>query len=193
MPEKDISIGDVFGSLIVDRFETVGKNKTLVAKCVCGKEKVFWKKSAIVRQHSCGCRSDLTGLTGKQRRSWNLRLQGYKNGAKKRNLVWELSFQDFVDIASQNCHFCGSTPTVWDCISNAPSIQRDSPKSLWKDYLISVSGVDRFDSSKGYTLENCVPCCTNCNRAKSDMSFENFKTHVEKMYKWLLQNPKNEK
>lgn len=192
MAKDPIQIGDVFGCLTVDRFELKGKNKTLVAKCLCGNEKVFWKTGAVKRQTSCGCRSNLTGFTGKQRRSWNLRLQGYKSGAKKRNLCWGLSFQDFVDICSQNCFYCNAEPQQWDCISNAPSIQKDSPKSVWKDYLIFVNGVDRFETNKGYVKENCVPCCVYCNRAKSDMSFEDFKKHIERLSEWLLQRPKNQ-
>lgn len=192
MAKDLIQVGDVFGSLTVDRFELKGKNKTLVAKCSCGNEKVFWKTSAIKQQISCGCRSDLTGFTGKQRRSWNLRLQGYKNGAKKRGFVWELSFQDFVDISSKNCYYCNIEPQIWDCVSNAPSIQKDSPMSVWKDYLIYLNGIDRFDTTKGYTKDNCVPCCTYCNRAKSDMSFKDFKDHIERLSAWLLQKPKNQ-
>lgn len=31
------------------------------------------------------------------------------------------------------------------------------------------SGVDRIDSSIGYTIENCQPCCAKHNRLKSDI------------------------
>ena len=36
------------------------------------------------------------------------------------------------------------------------------------------NGVDRYDNELGYTVENCVPCCTRCNRMKSDMSVDDF-------------------
>lgn len=193
MAKDPISIGDQFGSLTVDRFELRKKNHVLVAKCICGKEKVFWKKSAIKAQKSCGCLSDLSGITGKQRRSWNSRLQGYKNGALKRNLLWELSFQDFVDICSKPCYYCNEPPKTWDCVSNAPSVQLNTPNSVSEDYKIRFTGVDRYDSKKGYTKENCVPCCVYCNRAKSDLSFEDFKAHIERISQWLLQKPKDEK
>jgi hypothetical protein len=38
------------------------------------------------------------------------------------------------------------------------------------------NGIDRLDSSKGYVLENCVPCCSEINWAKRVMSFEDFVT-----------------
>ena len=186
------SVGDRYGSLIIESFEHHGKNLVIVARCDCGGTKVFWKKSAITRQESCGC-SIRNGFTSKQRRSWNSRLQGYKSGARNRGLVWEPSLNEFVKIASQPCTFCGLPPKDWECVSNAPSVQKDSPNILPEDYLIKISGVDRLDNSKGYTLENSVPCCVYCNRAKSDLSFEDFKSHVERMYNWLSQNPKNQK
>jgi 5-methylcytosine-specific restriction endonuclease McrA len=36
--------------------------------------------------------------------------------------------------------------------------------------------LDRKDSNGDYTVENCVPCCWTCNRAKgASISFENFR------------------
>ena len=29
-----------------------------------------------------------------------------------------------------------------------------------------INGIDRVDNSKGYILENCIPCCKHCNRMK---------------------------
>lgn len=170
------------------RSELRGKNKVYICKCDCGKEKVFWKKSAITRQKSCGCRIDSAGLLGKQRRSMLSRLQGYKNGAKKRNFVWQLTYEQFVDISTKNCFYCNTEPKEWDCMTNSPSLKKDSPNVNPSDYKIKFTGIDRFDSKKGYTIDNVVPCCTFCNRAKSDLQFEQFKQNVEKAYKWLFQN-----
>lgn len=36
------------------------------------------------------------------------------------------------------------------------------------------NGIDRVDSSKGYSAENVVPCCKICNRGKANMSKEDF-------------------
>lgn len=30
----------------------------------------------------------------------------------------------------------------------------------------TYNGVDRLDSSMGYTPDNCVPCCWECNNMK---------------------------
>ena len=29
-----------------------------------------------------------------------------------------------------------------------------------------INGIDRLDNTKGYILENCIPCCKHCNRMK---------------------------
>lgn len=179
-------MAEKIGNFELLRTELVGKNKVWVCKCTCGNEKVFWKYSSITKQDTCGCGTDAVGLTAKQRRSVNSRMQGYKNGAKKRGFVWELTYEDFVKITQQNCFYCGSDAKEWDCITNAPSLQKDSPNVNPQDYKIKFSGVDRLNSSEGYTLDNCVPCCTYCNRAKSDLNLSEFKDHVRKMYQCLF-------
>jgi hypothetical protein len=195
MTKKDpeIVVGKKFGALTIQRFELRGKNNVVITACDCGKERVFWKKSAVKRQKSCGCGIDKNNLTAQQRRSWNFRIQGYKQGAKKRGYVWDLTFEDFVVVASQPCSFCGEPPRDWECFSNAPSVRKDSPLAKTALYVIKISGIDRLDNTQGYTKENSVPCCIYCNRAKSDLSFSDFKNHVEKMHQWLSQNLKKEK
>jgi hypothetical protein len=184
---EQLPAGSVIGNFTILRTELVRKNKTWVCQCLCGKEKVFWKYSAIQRQLSCGCCTDSCGLTGKQRRSIKLRMQGYKNGALKRNFEWGLTYEEFVDISTKPCFYCGIAPKKWDCMTSSPSLQKDTPKAVYKDYEIEFTGVDRVDSSKGYLFDNCVACCVYCNRAKSDLPLEVFKEHVERMYKWLYQ------
>jgi hypothetical protein len=44
------------------------------------------------------------------------------------------------------------------------------------------NGIDRVDNTKGYTLENCVPCCTRCNLAKHTMSLTAFKEWVAEVF-----------
>ena len=39
---------------------------------------------------------------------------------------------------------------------------------------ISTIGIDRVDNTKGYSVDNLVPCCTDCNKAKNALSQEQF-------------------
>lgn len=43
-------------------------------------------------------------------------------------------------------------------------------------------GLDRVDSSRGYTPDNVVPCCKTCNSAKSSLSLEEFRAWVRRVY-----------
>lgn len=180
-------MAEKIGSFTFVRTELVGKNKTWVVKCDCGEEKVFWKYSAILNQKTCGCGTDEVGNTGEQRRMLNSRLHSYKSGANKRGLDWNLTYEQFASITKQNCTFCGVEPQKINYFENAPSLQKESPNRDWSRYTIFFNGVDRVDSSEGYSEDNCVPCCTYCNRAKSDLSLEKFKSHVKRMYQWLYQ------
>ena len=94
--------GDLIGSFILKSTELVGKNKVWDCFCICGNVKRFWKFSAISRQKTCGCGTDSSGLSSKQARSMKSRMQGYKNGAKKRNFEWLLSYDDFVNKLRDN-------------------------------------------------------------------------------------------
>lgn len=184
-PHHSLSPGDKIRQWKFLRTETIQHNKTYLFLCVCGKEKRFWKLSAVSRAKSCGCGTDNAGLTAKQRRSMLSRMQGYKNGAKVRRLGWSLTYEDFVKLVQQPCFYCGGAPKKWNCVEGAPSIQKDSPHIIPKDYEIEFTGVDRFDSLQGYTVDNTVPCCVWCNRAKSNLTFNDFKLHVERMHLWL--------
>ena len=57
---------------------------------------------------------------------------------------------------------------------------------------LAFFGIDRIDSSKGYTPANCTVCCTLCNRLKSNLSLAIFfercdkvAKHCRRMHRWL--------
>jgi len=75
------------------------------------------------------------------------------------------------------------------------NIRRDcgiEPKQIRKDRLhlngdYVHNGIDRLDSSRGYILENCVPCCKVCNYAKRNMSVNDFLNWIKKVYNYNLE------
>ena len=71
----------------------------------------------------------------------------FKAEAKRDGKLEELyiTFEDFERFQSQKCHYCES----------------DLPET--------GRGIDRKDSSIGYTVENCVPCCWTCNNTKGHL------------------------
>lgn len=68
------------------------------------------------------------------------RYRVYKTGAKKRNLAFKLTLEDFEKMWDNNCHYCGDK--------------------------IDGIGIDRVDNNTGYIKSNTVPCCSVCNLMK---------------------------
>jgi hypothetical protein len=84
-----------------------------------------------------------------------------KKRAQERRYVFDISFNYFSRMMLSDCSYCGKF---------------DNP-----------NGVDRIDSSKGYSLDNCTPCCKRCNQMKWDMSIDEFKEHVKLIYFHLIE------
>jgi hypothetical protein len=88
----------------------------------------------------------------------------YRSQAKIRDLVFGLSCEEFEKFLNQSCFYCGLMPEK------------------------GFSGIDRKDSSIGYTLENCISCCGVCNLAKQSLTIGQFLEHVERIYKYRIAN-----
>ena len=96
-----------------------------------------------------------------------------KGNAKKRNIEWDLTVQDFGSIARKSCYYCNIQP------SKAPGQRERSP---------FYHGIDRVDNSLGYTFQNSVSCCAICNYAKHDLSIEDFKQWLTNCYNHTIVN-----
>lgn len=73
----------------------------------------------------------------------NKRYSTYQTRAKKKKINFELTKEEFDNITSQPCLYCGEYTEGKENV-----------------------GIDRIDSNKGYIKGNCVPCCANCNLGK---------------------------
>lgn len=132
--------------------------------CECGKE--FIRESKQIKRKdvkSCGCEK----LNFKYRLPFgeaHFRFieHAYKSSAKKRNIEWNLSREKFRELCLKKCFYCGREP---DKIYNPKSNKNVNG-------LMKISGIDRMNSHKGYMIENCVPCCEKCNKAKSAIEYE---------------------
>lgn len=71
------------------------------------------------------------------------KLNQLKNSANKRDIPWELTDENALIMITSSCTFCG-----------------------YLDLNETTNGIDRLDSSKCYTQNNCVPCCSHCNIMK---------------------------
>ena len=119
---------------------------------------------------SCGCGTGIaTSLRfTKHGSSKNLPLAWWKHRAKKRGIVVEISDDKAIEIISAPCWYCGLEYSI-ESRSYAGEIFRHN-------------GIDRIDSTKGYTEINCVSCCKNCNYAKRSLSQTTFFDLIQRIY-----------
>jgi hypothetical protein len=160
--------GKRFGRLVVLEVDakTVGGGRggpriRWICKCDCGKTKsISANKLNSGNTYSCGClRKEGTMQIEKGLAARHSVFSSYKRMAKRRNIDFMLSFDEFVSLTGQLCYYCGSGPL-------------NKFKAKNGDFI--YNGIDRVDNNMGYFTANCVPCCTNCNVAKRQLSVEDF-------------------
>ncbi len=83
------------------------------------------------------------------------RLKKYKASAESRGFEWKLTKDQFMVHWQKPCTHC-----------NEP---------------IETIGLDRIDSSLPYQANNVEPCCTTCNRLKSDWTTVAWYNHMNKI------------
>jgi len=145
----------------------------LLCRCICGNTKVI-QGSLITAGNtkSCGCRVQRSAQKRRLPNNAgviNQIILGYRRHAKRRGLRWALSVSAVRRIIALSCHYCNSPP------SNV-KITKNHRQGF------TYSGIDRVDSSVGYTEKNCVPCCKRCNKAKNDTPLEQFLIWVAAVY-----------
>lgn len=93
----------------------------------------------------------------------------YKDKASKRNIIFQLSKDEFRELTKLRCHYCNTEPNRVHRVNKRVG-------------HIIFNGIDRKDNTQGYILQNCVPCCYRCNTMKSNLSIEEFLEHIERIY-----------
>lgn len=154
------------------------KHTRKLAKCQCNCGNIFEARidSLNVRK---GCRLCGIKYGGENRilldneAAKRTYFSSYRNNAKTRNLTFLLIREEFDNIISQNCYWCGDSPKISNYLLNI------------KPHITNFycNGIDRLDNNLGYTIENCVPCCTNCNMMKKTLSSIDFIDKIIKIYK----------
>ena len=176
--EKRLQLtGQVFGKLTVVGFHSIytrGKKSSTtrwLCRCECGFETVVHGVDLKQgKQVSCGTGSCKNRLPNGEA-SFREIMRVYMRNAKARGINWVLTPDQFRTLIAGNCHYTVKAPTaIWRCKPHG-----------YSDTLV-WNGVDRLDSTKGYTIENCVPCCAEVNRAKMEMSHDDFVAMVSSIY-----------
>lgn len=148
------------------------------ARCKCGREKVICINNVRCGNSTC---CGLSPCRGTERDKdvevgYKAILYVYKKHAKDRGFTFDLDYDYFKELTKGNCHYCGIEPIQ--------VYQLKNPKTgkIRSGIPITYNGIDRVDSSKGYFNDNVVTCCKICNRAKSNLSLNDFKDWISKVY-----------
>lgn len=144
----------------------------------CGNYKIILTAHLRRKQgktESCGCLQLDRARIDKGLAGFNILFTQYSGNARKRNIKFTLIKEEFSGITKQNCYYCGTEPLQIRTTQIGTQDGKD-----WAEYI--YNGIDRIESSKGYTLENCVPCCKICNYMKLSLSIDEFLEHIGKVY-----------
>ena len=143
-------------------------NKRHMVKVICAKcnNESIVRTDRIVGNHytpkSCThCVNELQGEISRKRYNtselghFRKRRNSILGNAKTRGIEVCITDEDIKSLISKPCYYCGKEKS---------------------------DGIDRLDSTKGYIHNNCVPCCSICNKMKNHFSLDTFLNHIDKIY-----------
>lgn len=141
-----------------------------ICRCDCGKTKsILGNNLTHGKTKSCGCmqkeamKKNGERLRGAPSASSKRDVFGtYRRRSKELGIEMDIEFNEFISITQKKCFYCESSPSNKIC------------HRKHKDDCFTYNGLDRLNSSKGYTRDNVVPCCYTCNKAKSSLTLEQF-------------------
>lgn len=84
------------------------------------------------------------------------RMNVYETRAKKKEVPFELTKDDFEDLIKGKCEYCHRCPTTW-------------------------FGIDRVIPPRGYVVENVVSCCFDCNIDKLEDDIDTMMARNERI------------
>lgn len=183
-----VQIGEKWGKLTI--LAEAGRTKIgeRLVKCRCDCGKITHRRSTYIKDGSivsCGCYTRGV-MKGRKLGYWRKTKHGtpdnsarmgiythYKCKAKRFGQAFNLKPDEFATLTKMNCHYCGDSPNQ---VYNFKGSRGVVPITcLW-------NGVDRVDNTRGYELDNVVPCCKRCNAAKNTMSLDEFRLLIGKIW-----------
>lgn len=156
--------GRTFGRLLVLRSNGVTKRNNVLwfVQCTCG-NRFETESHSLIRGNTTQC--DPCRLKQLQRNNCKpdsaLRqlYAQYKCQARNAKRSFELTLAQFEALTSCSCFYTGRPP-------------KQIKKTPGSDY--KYNGIDRLDNTKGYTVDNSVPCHGIINKMKGVLSSEVF-------------------
>jgi len=152
--------GRRFGKLLAHSLVSI-KPPVWNCDCDCGRTVLVRSSYLLGGKQDCGCsyKGGVPQQIGAAAAAVKLRKRPFESlynslcARAKRKQLEVISYEEFLEFTQiQKCHYCDSG-VVW------------VEYGLRKGRAVNL---DRKDSSRGYTVNNVVVCCTRCNKAKLD-------------------------
>jgi hypothetical protein len=170
-----------FGRLLVTRL--VGKDERTgcalwECQCDCGNAVILASSQLgpTSGTQSCGCLQKERQLEAVSLPEGEGALRSlfaeYRRDAKRRGYVFDLTREQFAERVTKRCYYCGSGPSNFH-------IRKAMNGGMF------YNGIDRLNNDLGYTAENSVACCWECNHLKGTRSVDEFMEHILRIAKHL--------
>jgi hypothetical protein len=150
--------GNIYEKLTVLRQDSSNKrgNRMWICQCLCGNS-IAVSTGDLHSGHvkSCGCLriEKLLARSRKYSQEDSIWKNLYNEHCRTKIKWGCFSYEIWKTFIVNDCYYCGQIPT---------------PRKIASSTTVYANGIDRYDSSIGYTEENCVPCCSYCNFRKGD-------------------------
>jgi 5-methylcytosine-specific restriction endonuclease McrA len=191
MPSNQNLIGQTFGFLTViaaapDKQYNGYKKSRWECLCSCGN--VIIVQTCALRTgntKSCGCFHSATATQNVKKAQQSL-IQYMPHIFSARQVFngtyqdGDLTFEEFLHLSQLNCSYCNVIPSrKYNYFGKKGSV-----KSYLQDVDLGIfiyNGLDRIDSSLAHNIDNVIPCCTLCNRAKGNTTVDNYMQYISQL------------
>lgn len=102
----------------------------------------------------------------------------YQRRALRKGLEFTLTDEEFLLLVKQSCYYCNKAYTE--------EIRKVNRRQI---HMLTI---DRVDSNKGYTKDNCVACCKQCNTMKMDIPLQDWYNKIELILNVKINRESNE-
>ena len=176
-------IGNRYGKLLVLKRAGMDKRGKAAWECRCDCGALTIRTGSAMRKgrfptRTCGCGKgpghSKTLPMGAA--AFNRLYAMYQQRCPKRNIAFDLDVDEFREITSSNCAYCGAPPSQ--------TITGSRHRGNYK-----YNGIDRVDNEVGYVYGNMVACCWQCNKSKADMNVQDFISWIRRAASHIEQRP----
>lgn len=140
-------------------------------KCDCGTIDQMRTQNFVAKKAMSCFKCKSNGAPPSPNSKINALYAQYRTTAMQKNLCFNLEPDYFKSLILSKCAYCGRPP------SNKVYYVRNGTKS--EKPLLARHGIDRVDNLKGYVASNVKPCCIQCNKAKGQMTCEEFCAYLD--------------